>query len=66
MAWFARHRGKLVGSALGLVVGLSVMAWGVLWTLFLALLVLVGYTIGRYVDGAEDPVGERLERWTRR
>jgi uncharacterized membrane protein len=61
--WLSRHRGKILGSAVGFGVGLAVMAWGVLWTLFIGLCVVVGYLVGRFADGEADAMGEWVERF---
>ena len=64
-AWrrvWARHRGKLVGATTGFLVAMAIMAFGLWWTLFIALAVAVGYTIGQYVDGDSDGVLAWLDR----
>jgi len=50
-AWLTRNRGKLIGSLIGFFVALAIKKWGILWTLFIGLAVLVGYLVGRYTDG---------------
>lgn len=59
---WARHRGKLVGATTGFLVAMAIMAFGLWWTLFIALAVAVGYTIGQYVDGDSDGVLAWLDR----
>lgn len=60
--YLARHRGKVVGSVAGLGVGLAIMWLGILWTLFLAFTVGVGYLIGRHWDGDQDGLSSWIER----
>lgn len=44
------HKGKIVGVALGLVVGLFILKYGFWRTAFVALLVAVGLWLGMMVD----------------
>lgn len=60
--WLHDHRGRIAGSVLGLLVALAIREWGILWTLFIALLVLVGYIIGRYADGDQEGIAEWIDR----
>lgn len=48
--FFNRHRGKVVGVILGLLFGLSLVTWGLLKTVFVALCVVLGYLIGKRLD----------------
>lgn len=48
--FFARHRGKLIGTLAGLLFGLIVVRWGVIAGLVLAATTGVGYWIGRRAD----------------
>ncbi|MCG0277618.1 MAG: DUF2273 domain-containing protein [Thermanaeromonas sp.] len=61
------HRGKILGLALGLLFGLAVAAWGLLKTLFIVFCMMVGYFIGRGLDGGQGWSGwwERIlrRRW---
>jgi len=61
-AWLLRHRGRLVGAVVGLAVALAIKKWGILWTLFIALAILVGYVVGRYVDGDQEGLAAWIER----
>ena len=63
--WLKHHRGKLIGALAGFALGVAIMTWGLLWTLFIALLVLVGYATGRYFDGEQDSVAEWIDRLIR-
>lgn len=58
----ARHRGKIVGSVAGLAVGSSILWLGILRTLLLALLVTVGYLVGRLWDGDPDGLVSWIDR----
>jgi uncharacterized membrane protein len=60
--FFAHHRGKFFGSLLGLVVAILVMRVGLLWTLFIAALVLTGYLVGKHLDDEQDNLLEALTR----
>ncbi len=60
--WALSHRGRIVGGALGFVVAVGIMEWGILWTLFISLSVLVGYVVGRYADGEQEGIGEWVDR----
>ncbi len=57
-----RHRGKIVGAVLGFVIAVAIKKWGILWTLFIALAVVVGYTVGRYVDGDQEGLLAWIDR----
>jgi uncharacterized membrane protein len=60
--FFAHHRGKFFGSLLGLVVALMIMRLGLLWTLFIAAVVLTGYLVGKHFDDEQDNLLEVLTR----
>jgi uncharacterized membrane protein len=60
--WLTRHRGRLWGSGVGLVVSLMVMRFGVIWTVFICAAVLVGYLVGRHLDDEQENLSEVLER----
>lgn len=45
-----RHKGKIVGSMMGLVLALLIRWIGVFWSLLAALFSVGGYFIGRQVD----------------
>ena len=62
LRWFLQHRGRVVGAALGLAVALAVMAWGILWTIFIGACVTAGYVVGRFADGDQEGLGEWVER----
>lgn len=45
-----RHRGKVIGTLLGLVLGWMVIEYGVIRTLFVVACLAVGYALGRQWD----------------
>lgn len=50
-----RHRGKVVGTLLGLILGWMVIAYGLLKTVFVAICIVVGYILGtRWDKGGEN------------
>ena len=53
LAW-REHRGKLVGTILGLVLGISVLLFGFWKTVFVLLCGLIGLFVGSRVDRGED------------
>jgi uncharacterized membrane protein len=60
------HRGKVLGSLIGLVLALMVIRFGILWTIFIALCVAVGYFVGkRFDDDKDDLVGVFERLWQR-
>lgn len=52
-AW-QNHRGKLVGTVLGVVLGASIMLFGFFKTAFILLCGLIGLFVGKKVDEQED------------
>ncbi len=48
----ARHRGKVIGTSVGLLLGWMVVEYGVLKTLFVAVCLGAGYLIGSRADGS--------------
>lgn len=48
--YIIKHRGKIAGVFLGLVVGLIILKYGLLKTVFIALCVGIGYYIGKRLD----------------
>lgn len=54
-----RHRGKVVGTLLGLLFGWMVVEYGIGKTLFVALCLAAGFLIGSRVDGAGGGSGRR-------
>ncbi len=45
-----KHRGKIIGIALGLVFALLIIKYGFLKTFFIAFCVGIGYYIGKRID----------------
>lgn len=60
--WLVRYRGRFWGAVSGLVLSVMVMRLGVVWTVFIAVTVLAGYFVGRYLEGDAGELGEILER----
>ncbi|MEW6523126.1 MAG: DUF2273 domain-containing protein [Bacillota bacterium] len=58
-----RHRGKLTGSLLGLVLAVMIMRVGPWWTGFIALSVYVGYRLGKQVDDEKETLFEIIEKY---
>lgn len=52
-AW-KHHRGKLVGTVLGIAFGASIMIFGFFATVFIVLCGLVGLFVGKKVDDKDD------------
>lgn len=52
-AW-QNHRGKLVGTVLGIVIGASIMIFGFFKTVFILVCGLVGLFVGKRVDDKDD------------
>lgn len=48
------HRGKFVGTLLGLVVGAAVLIFGFFKTVFVLLCGLIGLYVGKKIDDQED------------
>lgn len=60
--WLRRRRGGLVGAAVGFLVALAIKEWGILWTLFIAFAVGVGYAVGRWTDGDREGLAAWIDR----
>ena len=48
-AWH-KHRGKLVGTILGIIIGISILLFGFFKTLFIMICGLIGLFVGKRVD----------------
>lgn len=59
--WITLHRGKIIGAAAGMAVGISVIIFGFLKTLFVAICVALGYLAGKQLDDRVD-IRERILR----
>ena len=53
IAVIIKHRGKVIGMSIGLVLGLMVINMGFWQTLFVTFCLAVGYAIGKRVDDNE-------------
>ena len=51
--WAFNNKGKIIGVLLGLLLGWMTIAYGVFKTLFVVLLIYVGYALGRRSDRDE-------------
>ena len=60
------HRGKVLGSLIGLVLALMVIRFGILWTIFIALCVAAGYFVGKRFDDDKDGLFDVFERFWQR
>lgn len=54
LEWIILHRGKILGAAAGLAIGVSVIYFGVLKTLFITICVVLGYLAGKQLDDRVD------------
>lgn len=61
LEWIMIHRGKIIGAAAGLVIGILVIYVGILKTLFISLCVVLGYLAGKQLDDRVD-IREKLLR----
>ncbi len=48
------HSGKIVGVAIGFILGVLVITFGFFQTLFVLLCVIAGYIVGKRIDEKED------------
>jgi len=58
---FHKHRGKIVGTAVGLAFGIGVMWVGVFWATFIGLCGGAGYLVGNFFDEREEGLAEAVE-----
>lgn len=58
-----RNRGKALGAAAGLIIGLMIMDFGVFWTAFIVLCTYAGYRVGKGMDDHKENIVEILDRW---
>lgn len=56
------HRGKVIGGLLGLVLALLFLRFGFWATLFIALLVAVGYVVGKRLDDTQEDIWDLLDK----
>ena len=59
---FENHRGKTLGSLIGLAISLSIYKLGFLWTIFITICVFVGYQVGRRMDEEKEGLMDILDR----
>lgn len=60
--FFIRHRGKVIGSVIGLVIALLIIHYGFLRALFICALTIIGYVVGKRLDDEQSGLGELLDR----
>ena len=48
--FLANNLGKLIGVTVGLILGWMIIEYGILETLFVVILIIVGYIIGKQMD----------------
>ncbi len=53
--FFAHNLGKLIGTAVGLLLGWMIIEYGLFKTLFVVILVIAGYLLGKQADEGEEP-----------
>lgn len=56
------HRGKVLGALIGLVFALLILRFGPLAALFIALLVFIGFSIGKRLDDTREDIWDMLDR----
>lgn len=59
---WSRHAGKISGAALGFLLGLMVKWVGLFWTLFIAAVTGLGYTLGARLDDGTLDAADWWER----
>ncbi|EOD01731.1 DUF2273 domain-containing protein [Caldisalinibacter kiritimatiensis] len=58
---FEKHQGKILGSLFGLIVAIVFLTVGFFKTIFILILVAIGYYFGKKIDNREN-IGELLDR----
>lgn len=56
------HRGKVLGALVGLVFALLILRFGFLQALFIGLLVLIGFMIGKRLDDTKEDIWDMLDK----
>ncbi|MCL2335991.1 MAG: DUF2273 domain-containing protein [Firmicutes bacterium] len=54
MEWLTLHRGKIIGAAIGLLLGLAVILFGFFKTLLVVVFVVLGFGAGKQLDDRVD------------
>lgn len=57
------HRGKLLGTLLGLFVALLIIWVGLLWAMFILVCMAIGYFVGKRMDDHKENLAEVLDRF---
>lgn len=61
-AIWSRHRGKLLGTAGGFLLGVLIMWVGLFWAIFIGALTVAGYLLGQRLDEEPEGITDLLER----
>ena len=62
-ALWQQHRGKTVGTILGIVLGIAILCFGFWCTVFVLCCGVVGLFVGSQMDQGEDILGSLSERF---
>lgn len=62
IAYYKLHRGRVIGVLLGIAVALTVIWFGILGALFIALCAFVGYYIGKKMESDKNFWRKILDR----
>jgi len=60
--FYLRHRGEITGTATGLIAAIMILSLGFFKSLFIAVLVFLGYYIGKRVANDKDYLKNLLDR----
>lgn len=68
LEWLFRHKGKVLGASVGLLIGWMAIRFGLFRALFVALCLLIGLSIGCSLDKGESPLQglARIAEWVDR
>ena len=62
IAYYKQHKGRVIGALIGIVVALSVIWFGILGALFIAICAFVGYYIGKKMESDKNFWRKILDR----
>lgn len=57
------HRGKLLGTLLGLFIAVLIIWVGFLWAMFILVCMTIGYLVGKRMDDHKENLAEVLDRF---
>lgn len=66
LEFYENHKGEVIGSGVGLVIALSVLAMGLLKLLFIVLCVCLGYYLGKNMFRDKDYLKNLMDKILRR